>query len=653
MYDKERLKLGNNPDDATIKLILAAFDQTEEGIAIFDTEGNILHLNNAFAEMHGYTNEELTGLNHSFLHLPEHMTSVLEANKQVLKTGSFSGEILHLHRNGSVFTAYMRNTLVTDANGFPEALVGTFSDIPFAVQQIEEDDRAHHMLSSVLNAIPDVIGIQDPDHTMIRYNAAGYAMLGITPDDIDGKKCYEFIGRTVPCAKCATSTVYKTLKPARIEKYMSDWGVWLEVRAYPILDKSGKLVKVIEHLRDITMAKEADSRSRKLEEQIKITQKLESLGVMAGGIAHDFNNILMTVLGSADLAIREVKDNENLNVLLQDIIGASRRATELAGQMLDYSGRRESHRLPVNMNQIIRETTHMLEVTVSRKTKLEYHLSNDLPSIHADPTQVRQIAMNLLTNASEALEEHTGVVTISTSTSYCTKEFLSDTYLDDNLPEGDYALLTVTDSGSGMSMETIERIFDPFFTTKFTGRGLGLAAVLGIVRSHLGAVRIKSEPGHGSTISIYFPVCDEAETIEESQTVSDSDGTGCILVVDDEDAVREVTGKMLEKAGYSTVYACNGREALEFFKEKPHGLNCVILDLTMPVMDGIEAYDRITELAPDLPIIISSGFSRDRIMRKFTGKDIAGVLHKPCSIDEISSTVKQAIHDSCRKGRLQ
>ena len=625
-------------------LLMSAFQQTGEGIAIVDLSGTILYLNKAFAQMHGYTEEELTGMNLSIFHLPEHMPAVIAANRQVAETGSFSGEIIHLHRSGSVFPTLMQSSLVNDEHGKPLGIVGTLRDISDLKESIQTVEDAHKMLMNVLDAIPDIIGIQDANHGIIQYNKAGYSILNTTFEEVRGKKCYEIIGNTEPCEICATSLTYRTLKPQRVEKYLPELDKWLDVRSYPILNQNGEIDKVIEHLRDITRIKESESHNRKLEEQIRVTQKLESMGVLAGGIAHDFNNILMAILGNADLAILEAEDAEPISGYLRDIVDSSRRAADLAGQMLDYSGRRESSKIPVNINRIIHETGHMLSASVSRKTSLEFRLFEPLPTVLGDPTQLRQVIMNLITNASEALNDRTGTVLISTSVKMCSKKDLSGAYIFDDLSEGEYVTLSVTDSGTGMAPDTITRVFDPFFTTKFTGRGLGLAAVLGVVRSHLGTVFVDSQPGLGSVFTVYLPV---SGMVEESPSSPGSGaqicGKGCILVIDDEEAVRIVTGRMLERLGYTVVYASDGQQAVSLYRKTSQGIKCVILDLTMPVMDGLETFQQLARINPDAKVIISSGFSLNSIMKQFSREPIAGILHKPYSIDDVSLAIRKAL----------
>ncbi len=630
------------PGTDMANLILSALGQTGEGIAIVDLSGNILYVNRAFAACHGYTEGELLGMSLSVFHRREDMPLVNGANRQVMETGSFSGEIPHLHRNGRVFPAVMHSSLVRDDLGRPIGIVGTMRDLTEIRGAVSELHEARQLLESVLNAIPDVIGIQDIDHTIVRYNTAGYEMLAIQPAEAEGRKCFELIGHSSPCTVCATSITLSSGKPACVEKHVPELGKWLEVRSYPIFDNSGNMVRVIEHLRDITAVKEAADRERKLEERFRVTQKLESLGVLAGGIAHDFNNILMVILGNTDLALSGEGVPEELKVYLKRIDEAARRAADLTGQMLDYSGKRESTLSPVRLNDLVQDTGGMLSISVSRKARLEYELNEPSPVVLADPSQLRQVIMNLITNASDALCDAPGDIILSVRARNLTEDDLTASYVDSGLVPGRYAEIRVSDTGCGMSDEILARVFEPFFTTKFTGRGLGMAAVLGIVKTHSGCIMVDSKEGSGTTISVCIPLAGDSTVTESKDSLELPGGTGRVLVVDDEETVRTVTVKMVERLGYTADYAANGSEAVALFERKPGGYQWVILDLTMPVMDGREALREILRLDPGARVIISSGFPRENIIEQLPEGGWSGILHKPYDIRDLAGTMRRA-----------
>ncbi len=376
---------------------------------------------------------------------------------------------------------------------------------------------------------------------------------------------------------------------------------------------------------------------RQSEEQMRNAQKLESLGVLAGGIAHDFNNLLVGVLGNASLALSELPADSPARQFVQDVETSAQRAAELTRQMLAYSGRGKFVVEPLNLSHVVHEMTQLLGRVISKRARLSLHLRDDTPPIVADATQLRQVVMNLITNASDALLGESGLVTVRTGTVHADARMLAGTYLNEELPAGKYVYLEVTDSGVGMDAATRARIFEPFFTTKFTGRGLGLAAVLGIVRGHKGAIDVTSEPGCGTTFRVLFPA--SAAIAERPVTrnipAAEWKGSGLALVVDDEEAVRVVARHVLERSGFTVVEAATGEEALATISAMPHKApRIVLLDLTMPGMSGEAALSELQRQWPAVPVIVSSGFMPD------DGSSIAGVPflakpYRPCELMDI------------------
>jgi len=371
---------------------------------------------------------------------------------------------------------------------------------------------------------------------------------------------------------------------------------------------------------------------RRIEQQLLHSQKLESLGILAGGIAHDFNNILMSVLGNAELAIRRVPQESPSLPHLRQIEAAAEKAADLARQMLAYSGRGTFVIEPSDLNRIISEMMHMLEVSISKKALLRTHLAPELPVVDVDATQIRQIIMNLVINASEAIGNRNGVITITSGSLLCDARYLAGCWLQEDLAEGRYVFFEVADDGCGMDRETISRIFDPFFSTKFTGRGLGMAAVLGILRGHKGNIRVYSEPGKGSTFKVLLPV--SGSTLKEADTPAESQvwrGSGRVLIIDDEHFVLNIGRTMLEELGFEVLTAAGGREGLDIYRQYGDGLRFVLLDLTMPDLDGNETFRELRQLDPEARIILTSGFNQLEVVHQFAGKGLSGFLQKPSS----------------------
>ncbi len=398
--------------------------------------------------------------------------------------------------------------------------------------------------------------------------------------------------------------------------------------------------------RDLTHRREFQEKQRKMEDQIRQVQKLESLGILAGGIAHDFNNLLVGILGNADLALLDLPPTHPARGYLKEIERASRRAADLCRQMLAYSGRGRFVVEKVNLTEIVQEMAKMLEVSVSKKAALCYQFDAQLPPILAEATQIRQIVMNLITNASEALGSDNGVIRLTTGVMDCDAEYLMSTYLSDPLPPGRYVYLEVSDTGCGMDPETLKKIFDPFFTTKFTGRGLGLAAILGIVRGHHGTIKVYSEPGKGSTFKVLFPALSEEAADREGvkqKTKAPFKGEGAVLLVDDDETVRRVGKLMLERLGFEVILAADGQEAVERYANGHHRIRCILLDLTMPRLDGEECFRELARIGNDVRIIITSGYNEEEVTSRFTGKGLAGFMQKPFSIEMLQETLKRVL----------
>ncbi|MBI1387514.1 MAG: response regulator, partial [bacterium] len=396
---------------------------------------------------------------------------------------------------------------------------------------------------------------------------------------------------------------------------------------------------------DITKLKNAEDDRRKIETKMLHAQKLESLGVLSGGIAHDFNNILMSILGNAGLALAETSSASPVMPYLRDIETAARRASGLTQQLLAYSGKGRFVVETLDLNEVVREMTHMLEVTISKKVKLTCNLSGENATIHADATQIRQIIMNLITNASEAIGEKSGVVCITTGVQTCDRDYLNQTFMGEEMTEGDYVNIEISDNGCGMSEETMHKMFDPFFTTKFTGRGLGMAAVQGIVRGHRGGIKVYSELGKGTTIKLLFPAVEAAaaKKHENSNANGGAPLTGCVLVVDDEESLRNVGSNMLKALGFTVLTANDGEEAIGVLQEHKGEITCVLLDLTMPRMDGEETFRELRRIHKEIPVIMTSGYNEQEITQRFVGKGLSGFIQKPFSLRDLEKKMRQLL----------
>ena len=400
---------------------------------------------------------------------------------------------------------------------------------------------------------------------------------------------------------------------------------------------------------DLTERKRAEVERLEMERRLLHAQKLESLGVLAGGIAHDFNNLLTAILGNLELAMMDISDVSPARESLLDARAATRRAADLTRQMLAYSGRGRFQIRSVNLSEVVREMAQLLKVSIGKTATLQLHLDAHLPRIQADVAQVQQVVMNLITNASEALDDRVGSITITTSVRDCDEACLAASRLAEKAAPGRYVALVVTDTGCGMDESVQQRLFEPFFTTKFTGRGLGMSAVLGVVRGHKGAICIESAPGAGTTIRVLFPIEEpddaphpkegpECEPPNESPTTLVE---GMILLVDDEESVRRVAERMLTRVGFAVVCAEDGEVALRVLEQHKSRITCVLLDLTMPKMDGPATLAALRRIHSTVPVILASGYDQQELTSRMQGIGFAGFAQKPYHRETLLALIQQ------------
>ena len=415
---------------------------------------------------------------------------------------------------------------------------------------------------ALCEGVPDAAS-RPSDYRLIETNPAFEQVTGLKTADVLGRTLGEVLPNAGPFWLEPFARVLATGEALEFQRSFEAFGRHLSGVVYRT--GPGRLACLFT---DTTTRRQAEAEKTKMEAHLRHTQKLESLGVLAGGIAHDFNNLLMAILGNADLALAELPPTSPARLNLVDIERASCRAAELCRQMLDYSGKGRFVIEPLNLSAIVSEMAQMIEVSISKKCHLRCDLPPSLPATEGDATQIRQVIMNLIINASEAIADTNGTIAVTTGVLECDREYLLDSYLGADRPEGTYVYIEVADTGSGMTKEIKTRLFEPFFTTKFTGRGLGLSAVLGIVRGHKGVIKVYSEPGRGSTFRIHFPTCPlaAAEPRPEVPATVAWRGSGTILVVDDEDHVRTVAERMLAR-GSKCLWLRMGSEALECYRQ--------------------------------------------------------------------------------------
>jgi PAS domain S-box-containing protein len=642
-------------------------ENSHDLICTHDLEGRILSINRGAARTLGYDQSALVNRNLREIIVPEFRNKVDAYLETIKKTGFADGLMRIQNAAGEVRLWEYHNTLRTEGVTAP-IVRGLAHDLTERKRAEEEINR----LAQAIRSISECICICDLNDRITFVNDAFVNTYGYGRD--------ELIGQPIDLVRLPSEPA-SALQQIHQETISGGWHGELINRKkdgteFPIFlstsvveDENQRPIALVGVALDITERKQA-------EQALLQTQKLESLGVLAGGIAHDFNNLLVGILGNAGLALMELPPESPAHETVKQIETAGQRAAELARQMLAYSGKGHFVIQPLNLNLLIEEMAHLLQVAISKSVVLKFNFARDLAVIEADATQIRQIVMNLVVNAAEAIGEENGIITITTGAMHVDCEYLAEAYPMPDPKPGDYVFLEVTDSGCGMDAETQTKIFDPFFTTKFTGRGLGLAAVLGIVRGHKGAIKISSTPGQGTTFTVLLPSIETAAAPMEAEhglrTSSLSGNRNQVLVIDDDDTVRKVTARVLEKLGFSVLQAAGGRDGIEAFRNHAHEITCVLLDLTMPHPTGEEVFREIRRLKPDTPVILMSGYSEQEAISHFAGpvpapppkgsygtgrsllhpdaKDtersagIAGFLKKPYTPDELREQLEKAYH---------
>lgn len=508
---------------------------------------------------------------------------------------------------------------------------------------LEEDDRrlrefslkaqdAESKMRNILESIADGFVSFDRNYTITYVNSAAEQIFGRNKEDLLGKFFWtEFPDEATTDVKSRYSAVMETQTPLSFELFLPKRESWWEESVYWAKDGGLSI-----YFRDVTERKRLDERGRH-------TQKLESLGVLAGGIAHDFNNLLTAILGGASLLQEELLPDSAAAKHVEIVVNASERAAQLTRQMLAYSGRGRFVVEQLDISQQVREITQLLESSVTRGVELVMSLEASGILVEADSGQIQQLVMNLVLNGAEAIENGPGTVIISTRVEELDADYVRDNMAGDNIVPGRYILLEVHDTGKGMDPQTLSRIFDPFFTTKFTGRGLGLAAVIGIVRGHHGAIKMYSHPGQGTTFKIFFPVsADQAQAPVVAAQPKILSGSETILIVDDEETVQSMALAALRRYGYQVMQARNGREALDTFERDGAAISLVLLDMTMPVMSGEETLKRLKAMRPDVLVIASSGYNEIEALRRF-GQGVHGFLQKPYRAAQLAEKIRSAL----------
>jgi two-component system, cell cycle sensor histidine kinase and response regulator CckA len=596
-----------------------------DGILLGDVEGRITLANPRACEMTGLSFEEMQGKPIAKIFPPSVLNRV-PLRYDLLKEGKTVLSQRDLQRkDGSHLPIEMSSKMMPD--GTYQTFIRDITERRVAEEALRDSESRFRALYE--NTIDSIfwIKIESADSFIIEsINPAQEKALGMRNEDVAGKHLSEFLPEEFAqaleanyrrCLQAGHPIHYEETAPLRGENRV------FETLLVPIRDGKGHIFRIVGNSREITEA-------RRAEEALRQAQKLESLGILAGGIAHDFNNLLSAMLGNLNLAQLRCAPESPAQPYLENVENILLRAADLTKQMLAYSGKGRFVVLPHDLNRVVREMTHLLNVSISKKIALHYELAGDLPLIEADAAQIQQVVMNLVTNASEAIGEESGVVRIATRQEELGADQIATGFAGQALNPGLHAVLEV---------------IDPFFTTKRSGRGLGLSAMLGILRGHGGGIHIESQPGRGTCFSLYFPARLGALPPDAERDVTRVGEAlhGRVLLVDDEPVVRDSTAQMLEILGLEVIQAVDGLDAVNRFEGLKGTVNLVIMDLSMPRMDGREAFVQLRRMQPDLPIILCSGFSEGESLQEALEGGLSGFIQKPFLLSDLKKAVRKIL----------
>ncbi len=565
----------------------------------------------------------------------------LERHRRALEGLSVGYEF---EMEGRTFTTHVEP--LRDGDGAIRGTVGVAIDISELRQRDAALRESERRLRQVIDLVPHFIFAKDEEGRFILANRAVAEAYGTTVRELIGRTDADFARSEEEARRFREDdlAVLRSGQPKVVpEEPITDARGrvrWLQTTKIPFTASGAGRPAVLGVSIDITQRKAA-------EETLRRAAKEESLAVLAGGVAHDFNNLLAAILGHASLALKQLPEGSPARRHVEKAAGAVERAADLTRQMLAYSGRGHFVVRPTDLNALVRENLPLLEVALPKAVRLLARLAPELPPVDADSGQLQQVLMNLVINAAEAIGERGGSVTVSTGVRAVGAE---DKALwrasGQPLEPGPHVQLEVADDGPGMDEATLDRIFEPFFTTKFTGRGLGLAAVLGVVRGHKGALSVDSAPGRGTTFRVLLSPSPRArEAGEDSKPAAPRRGT-TVLLVDDEEVVREMVGEVLEQAGLAVLRAEDGRRALDLFREARGRVDVVLLDLSMPGWSGEQTCRRLRELDPGVRVILSSGYDPDEARGRFGADAPAGFIQKPYRPEQLLAEIERCLESS-------
>jgi two-component system cell cycle sensor histidine kinase/response regulator CckA len=616
------------------------FEQSPDGILIIDTNGNFIDFNNAAHNMLGYTREEFKQLRISDINL-DSTEKIKACIERLLRDGKANFEVKYKAKDGGRRSIQVFSQVMTlSGKSFFHSI---WQDISERKQVEEALRKSEKFVRDILETVDEGFIVIDRDYKIISANKAYLDQVKMPLENVIGRHCYEISHHiTVPCHKvgegCSVKHTFDTGEPhtkLHIHHDKEKNPIYVETKSYPLKDAAGHIISAIEIINNNTGKK-------KLEDQLRHSQKMEAVGQLAGGVAHDFNNILTAITGYGSLMKMKMGEHDPLRNYLQQMLDASERAANLTRSLLAFSRKQVISPRPVNLNKIVKNVEKLLQRLISEDVEMKVILTNKDLTVMADSSQIEQILMNLVANASDAMLER-GCLTISTEVDVLDHEFVR---INGFGKPGMYAIFSVTDTGTGMDEKTKRKIFEPFFTTKQAGRGtgLGLSIAYGIVKQHDGYITCYSEPNMGTTFKIYLPMI-KRKTVTKERTALHpvSNGTETILVSEDDAAVSKIMKEVLEQFGYTVIEAVDGEDAISKFKNNRDRVKLLILDVIMPKKNGKEVYEEIRKDRPDVKVIFSSGYMTDTLQKKGALEGDINFIPKPVSPTELLRKVRETL----------
>jgi len=621
----------------TTRTLQVLIDSSPLAIIAVDSGGNVILWNPAAERIFGWKDYEALGQPNPIIPVGK------KEEFDFFRGRTMEGELLtnlelrRQRKDGSMVYINLSTAPIYDAKGSITGVMAVISDITERKKMEEQIYQVTHDWKDTFDTITDIITIHDKDFNIIRANKAAEKMLELPAPELEKIiKCYKYYhGTTCPPEGCPSCTCLKTGKPATFELFEPYLKMYVEIRAIPRFDSNNNLIGLIHVVRDITDKK-------KLEDQLRHAQKMEAVGTLTGGISHDFNNILTAIIGYGSILKMKLKDDDPLRGHADQILAAAERAANLTNSLLAFSRKQVINPTPVNINDIVKGVQKLLLRVIGEHIEMKTSLTDEDLPVMADSGQIEQVLINLCTNARDAMPDG-GVLSIGTALAMLDDEYIR-TYGYGK--SGTYALISISDTGTGMDEKTRERIFEPFFTTKETGKGtgLGLSIVYGIIKQHNGYINCYSELGKGTTFKIYLSLTKaKVEETELMELITPVGGTETILLAEDDNEVRNLTKTVLEESGYKVIEAIDGEDAINKFMKNKDKIQLLLLDVIMPKISGKEVYHRMKKIRPDIKILFSSGYPADFIHRKEILDEGLNFISKPIPPRDILKRVREVL----------